>query len=172
MINRLNKVMMKILKKDVTPGHTRQLVLAANMDMLLGFDFNCKVRLRSVFNVEYGIIISRLTGEMIVNISSFIPLSAIKTPKNTSHFIITSAAMETDFQNKTSKSGIKYSGKITLDKTATLPMTVVHNVTPGSTKAVFIVLGLQFINELHKVEPKYLCKQHPLCIVGFDKGED
>ena len=169
METRLVSEMMKVLKLEGNPKRFRNSILPANLDLLLGFNFNNKVRLRSVFNVGCKADINRGTGVMAINISSFIPSSAIKAPKLTSHFTISSAAIEIDFAENYVQSKVYESEALTFDSNPTLPITMVHNMTPNSNKTLMLLLGIRFIDETSNIIPRLLCKQNPLCIVALNK---
>ena len=153
MVNRLNKEMRKVVKKDTTMDTNpipdqRQIVRPENFVHLLGFDFNEKATLRAVFNVAYRTKINRETGEYTIKVSSFKPSSAIRGPKNATHFKIIFAAMEIDFYNKTENHTYKNSSEIfIIDNTFTIPLTMTHNLTPGSTATLCITVGLAFIDQ-------------------------
>ena len=153
MKNRLLAEMMKVLKKDTVSTSGRQIVRSENLTHLLGFNFNEKVRLRVAFNVRYKTSINRETGELTINIYPFKPVSAIRGPQYATHFKIVSSAMEIDLMNpdhihsKVEKHDNKISDSIAINSSEADQLTIVHKLTPGSTAVLFIVLGLQFIDE-------------------------
>ena len=169
METRLIKEMMKILKLDKV-SQTRPLIVRnSNIDLLLGFNFNKGISLRSRLNVGCKTIINRATGEVYINISSFIPTSAIKAIEDTTHFIITSAAVEISFDDGTVKSDTNYTERMPLNSIATTRLERLHRITPGTNKSVIIVLGLQFYNEANLVSVHSFAHQHPLCIIEINK---
>ena len=99
MVGRLNAEVMKVLKRDTAPGaYVRgKIARAENMELLLGFDFNDKVRLRATFNVPFTIEVNRETGEVKIHIASFIPASAIKAPRLATQLAIMAQVAGIDF---------------------------------------------------------------------------
>ena len=83
MTSRLLKVLMKMSEHGI--------------GQLPGFNFNEKVQLNDCFNVPYNTLIQRHTGQLTINIKSFIPAINIKAPKFATHMRIVSAGLYIDF---------------------------------------------------------------------------
>ena len=172
--SRLTSLMTKVVDKDVTPNREHQVVRGENLGLLLGFNFNIKVRLRVAFNVPFTTNINRTTGEVTIAIASFRPSTAIRAPKQATHVSIMSGASEIYFPTKDLRQRNEiYSQPIILDDTFTQEMTIVHFLKPGTTGTIIIALGLDFSEAKGNFYSSAEQKQpvNPLCIVDFDKGD-
>ena len=182
MVGRLNAEVMKVLKRDTAPGPGAyvhgKIARAENMELLLGFDFNDKVRLRATFNVPFTIEVNRETGEVKIHIASFIPDSAIKSPRLATQFAIMAQVAgidfdpAVDFKSKYKSVDMKSSAVIALDNTPTAPVSITFKIKTGHVNTIFVALGVDF----HDFEnPLYdtidLSRRVSSgCIVGVDEG--
>ena len=172
MVNRCYAEMRKVLKKDKTPhADHRQIVQDENMVHMLGFNFNDKVKLRVAFNVPYRTTINRETGELTIKISSFKPVSAIRGPKYATHFKIVSNGIALDFANNNETAVTFESALYKIDSSiATDPLTIILQLTPGSTDLLGIALGLLFSDESgnYYVTHEQRRVVNPLCLVDVN----
>ena len=143
-LSRLVKKCMFIIRHDLVSARGMRNLVDGPTAVLSRFDFNTNAVLKKVIRAPYSTVINRVTGELTINIPSFIPEDFITMPKLCTHFKIVSAGTEIDFEQKTYKSDEKQSAPIALDRTPTAVMNIVHNVTPNSTLPLFLVFGVQF----------------------------
>ena len=180
MAGRLNAEVMKVLKRDTAPGayvHGK-IARAENMELLLGFDFNDKVRLRATFNVPFTIEVNRETGEVKIHIASFIPASAIKSPRLATQFAIMAQVAgidfdpAVDFKSKYKSVDMKSSAVIALDNTPTAPVSITFKIKTGHVNTIIIALGVDFYDESNPLYDTIDLSRrvNSGCIVGVDEG--
>ena len=80
--------------------------------------------------------------------------------------------MEVDFDNFTATAVMNKTEIIALNDALTEPINIVHQVTVASTKALFIVLGIDFRdeNDYYYSTPHLKRKVNPLCIVAAERA--
>ena len=152
MSNRLNAELRNIVKQDSSDTIVKygKIARSENMHLLQGFDFNDKVRLRSTFNVFYNTDVNRETGEVTVNIASFKPAWAIKSPHLATKYRIMAHVAEIDFNpavlfmHKFQAIGGYFTDYLTIDTTPTEPLTIKFKIKPGNVNTIFIALGVHF----------------------------
>ncbi|MGZ3821635.1 MAG: hypothetical protein ACXVB6_13645 [Mucilaginibacter sp.] len=89
-----------------------------------------------------------ITGD----IPSFVPQNMIAAPVGASHFKIVSAGAEVDFENKTYTVNTDSSDLLPWDATATTLINLTSTLTPGSSLPLFLVLGIEFYQEVNGEE--------------------
>jgi hypothetical protein len=70
-------------------------------------------------------------------------------PSGTTHFKIVSAAAEIDFDNEVSITDEKSSATLPWNRTATAALNLANSVTANSTHPLFLLLGIQFYQEVN-----------------------
>ena len=180
MAGRLNAEEMKVLKLDRARGSLirGKIARAENMELLLGFDFNDKVRLRATFNVPFNLEVNRETGEVKIHIASFKPASAVKAPPLATRFAIMAQIADIDFDpavdfNSKYKGVAMYSSEvIQLDNTPTDPVTIAFKVNAGNANTILIALGVNFYDESNPLYANIDLSRrvNSGCIVCVDEG--
>ena len=143
-ISRLVKKMMEVIRQDLTSSRGKRNVIDGPITLLDGYEFNPSAIREVVMKAVVTSTINRVTGELTINIPSFIPAFRIVPPAGVTHFKLVSAGIELNFEQKTYKRDQKESATIAWDKTPTAVMNIVHTVTPNSTNPLFLVFGVQF----------------------------
>ena len=188
-VNRLNSLMMKVLKKEnfvqnrVVPSPSQPITVAVRgtpfpiindhcMHLLLGFDFNDKVRLSSTFNVPYQTLINRLTGELTFKFPAYIPKSSVKAPKNASQFRYKLGVVELDVAGKKSGGRQEVSDLVAIDGGLRESQEFVIKLQAGIKGTVFMILGLDFYDESGYFYSSHeeRRKVNPLGIVEWEKA--
>jgi hypothetical protein len=124
-------------------------VLDGEVEMLQGFEFNIKGKLGTTLYAPYTSEIDRVAGTLEVTIPAFVPINMIAAPAGSTHFKIISAGAEVDFENETFTVDANESAIIAWDATATTQLTLTNNVAANSTKPLFLVLGIEFFQEVN-----------------------
>ncbi|TAL49613.1 MAG: hypothetical protein EPN92_02640, partial [Chitinophagaceae bacterium] len=149
MIARLTKEMMKVIKADeVSPRGFRN-VIDGEAELLNGFEFNANSKLGTTLYAPFTNILNRVSGELTVNIPSFIPINMVAAPAGTTHFKIVSAGAEIDFENGDYVNDFKTTAELPWDAAATANINLVNVVTANSTKPLFLLLGIEFFQEVN-----------------------
>lgn len=149
MIARMTKEMMKVIKADeVSPRGFRN-VIDGEAELLNGFEFNANSKLGTTLYAPFTCSINRVNGELTVNIPSFIPINMVAAPTGTTHFKIVSAGAEIDFENGNYVNDIQTTAELPWDGVATATINMVNAVNANSTKPLFLVLGIEFFQEVN-----------------------
>ncbi len=170
MIARLTKEMMRVVKADTTNPRGARNVIDGELLLLHGFEFNANSKLGTTLYAPYGQSINRVTGELGVTLAPFVPANMIAAPSGTTHFKITSAAAEVDFADESFVADIQGTTELPWNSSATAAINLVNQVTANSTKSLFLVLGIEFYQEVNGI--MYPLKNgafNALAIVGVSK---
>ena len=149
MIARLVKEMMRVIKADETNPRGARNVIDGEAELLKGFEFNSNSKLGTTLFAPFSGTINRVTGELTVNVPSFSPVNIITAPSGTTHFKIVSAGAEIDFEQGNYTADVKATAGLPWDSTATAVINLVNNVTANSTKPLFLVVGIEFYQEVN-----------------------
>ncbi|MDX2189310.1 MAG: hypothetical protein SFY32_05565 [Bacteroidota bacterium] len=169
MVGRLTAEMVKVLKADATSVRGKRNVLDGELELLTGFDFNNSGKLRGVLYQPYTTAIDRITGNVSITMTPYIPINAIAAPSGTSHFKFVAAAAEIDFESGAYVIDADESAIIALDPTLQPALNIALTLTPNSTKPLFLVFGIVFYQDVNGV--KYPLKNgqyNPLNLVQID----
>ena len=149
MIARLTKEMMRVIKaNEINPRGSRN-VIDGEAELLKGFEFNVNSKLGTTLFAPFTGTVNRVTGELSVGIPSFVPVNMIAAPSGTTHFKIVSAGAEIDFESGNYTADSKTSASIPWDASGTAVISLVNNVSANSTKPLFLVLGIEFYQEVN-----------------------
>lgn len=149
MLSRLTGAMMKVIKADVTSERGLRNVIDGEALLLEGFEFNANSKLGTSLFAAYTVTVNRATGLLVINIPSFIPANLIAAPSGATHFRIVSAGAEIDFENQSYVVETGTSGELLWNATATAVINLQHQVTANSNKPLFLVLGIEFSQEVN-----------------------
>lgn len=149
MVSRLTTEMVKVIQADVTNTRGQRNVIDGEAELLQGFEFNISGKLGTTLYAPYTATIDRVTGELSVSIPAFVPLNMIAAPGGATHFKIVSAGAEIDFENETFVMDSSASAVLPWDTTATAVLNLTNNVTANSTDPLFLVLGIEFYQEVN-----------------------
>ncbi|MBO9681061.1 MAG: hypothetical protein J7502_00070 [Flavisolibacter sp.] len=148
-VSRLTKEMMKVVKADTTNTRGLRNVIDGETELLEGFDFNINAKLGTTLYAPYSVVMDRVTGTITLNFPSFKPADMIAAPAGATHFKIVSAGSEIDFEKGENVTDVRESAILPWDGSATAVMNVAHTVTANSTHPLFLVLGIQFFQEVN-----------------------
>ena len=149
MVSRLTQSMVKVIQADTISERGLRNVIDGEAELLTGFEFNIRGKLGTSLFAPYTANIDRVSGEITVSIDSFIPANMIAAPGGTTHFKITSAGAEVDFEAETFVSSNSETAILLWDFTATAVINQTNNITPASTKPLFLALGIEFFQEVN-----------------------
>jgi hypothetical protein len=149
MVSRLTQAMVKVIQADVTSLRGQRNVIDGEAELLAGFEFNIRGKLGTSLFAPFVGAIDRVTGEITVDLDSFIPANMIAAPSGTTHFKIISAGAEIDFEAETFVEAHSETAILPWDALATAAINQVNTVTPASTKPLFLALGVEFYQEVN-----------------------
>ena len=171
MVSRLTQQMVKVIQADVISVRGLRNVIDGEAELLTGFEFNIRGKLGTSLFAPFVAGIDRVSGDITVDLDSFIPVNMLAAPTGTTHFKIISAGAEINFENETFVEAHSESAILPWDATATAAINQVNAVTPASTKPLFLALGVEFYQEVNG--QMYALKNgsyNPLALVKVDGG--
>ena len=171
MVSRFVKAMRNVAATDLTNLRGSRIVSKGALELLTGFNFNIDSPLETVFYATYSAAIDRVAGTLKIDIPGFQPNTMLPPAPGATHFKIYSAGLEIDFLKETVKLDSQQSAFLPCDNNVTANITQLHNATPNSTSHLFLLMGVQFYQEVngqfYALQNK---KKNPLAIISVDKG--
>jgi hypothetical protein len=152
MTSRLTREMMRVLQADTVNARGMRNVIEGDLLLLTGFDFNINSKLSTTIYAPYTTSINRVNGELSVQIPSFTPAHSIAAPAGTTHFKIRTAAAAIDFESGLYNADMKETTELPWDQNATALINLVNNVGANSTHPLFLLLGIEFSQEVNGVQ--------------------
>ena len=149
MVSRLTQRMIKVIQADSTSDRGLRNVIDGEAELLFGFEFNIRGKLGTSLFAPFVADIDRVAGEIKVDLPSFVPLNMIAAPGGTTHFKIISAGAEIDFEEETFIVENSETAILPWDITPTAVISQVNAVTANSTKPLFLVLGVEFYQQIN-----------------------
>jgi hypothetical protein len=166
MVSRLNQIMMKVIQADSTNDRGLRNVIDGEAELLNGFDFNITGKLGTTLFAPFTGAIDRVSGEITVDLESFIPANMIAAPAGTTHFKIISGGAAIDFEAETFETTNSETAILPWDNTPTAVISHLNTVTPNSTKPLFLALGIEFYQGVNgKMYPLKNGAYNPLALV-------
>ena len=149
MLSRMTREMMKVIQADAINERGMRNVIDGEAELLEGFEFNVNSKLGTSLFAPFTTNIDRVSGELAVSIPSFVPLNMVAAPSGATHFKLVSAGVEIDFENKTYVVAFADINSLPINSTPTAVVNISHQVTANSTKPLFLVLGIEFYQEVN-----------------------
>ena len=149
MVSRLTQRMIKVIQADSTSDRGLRNVIDGEAELVQGFEFNIRGKLGTSLFAPYTAAIDRVAGELTVDVPSFIPTNMVAAPSGTSHYKIISAGAEIDFEAETFVVANSETAILPWDAVATVAVNHVNQVTAASTKPLFLVLGVEFFQQIN-----------------------
>jgi hypothetical protein len=166
-VSRLTQAMVKVIQADTISERGLRNVIDGEAELLIGFEFNIRGKLGTSLFAPYVGTIDRVSGDISVDLDSFIPANMIAAPGGTTHFKIISAGAEIDFEAETFVSTNSETAILPWDMTATAVISHVNPVTPNSTKPLFLALGVEFYQQVNgQMYPLKNGSYNPLALVS------
>jgi hypothetical protein len=170
LITRSTTSMMNVLLSDPVSDRGERNVMNGDVKLLKDFLLNSKGRFSGVCSKEYVTVIDRTTGKLTFSMGAFVPANVIVAPAGSTHFEFYSAAAAINFN--TGAFELKQASSAAILNTDKAPTAVInqeHQLTPGSTFPLFLVVGIRFSQEVNgKSYPLYNAAFNTLCIADAD----
>lgn len=171
MVGRLTQAMMKVIKADLVSNRGLRNVIDGETELLVGFEFNINGKLSNSLYAPTSSTIDRVTGDITLDIPSFVPSDMVAAPTGTTHFKIISGGAEVDFEAETHVVTTSETVILPWDTTPTAVITHTNAVTPNSTKPLFLAVGVEFYQEVNgTMYPLKNGAYNPLSITLVDSG--
>ncbi len=167
MVSRLTQSMVKVIQADTTSERGLRNVIDGEAELLTGFEFNIRGKLGTSLFAPFVANIDRVTGEIKVDLASFIPSNMIAAPTGTTHYKIISAGTEIDFEAESFVEAHSETAILPWDVTPTAVISQTNMVTPNSTKPLFLALGIEFYQQVNgQMYPLKNGAYNPLALVS------
>jgi len=147
--NRLTKLMLKVIQADATNVRGQRNVIDGEAELLKNFEFNNLSQLNTTLLAPYTVTMNRVTGIMEIAFNSFIPETMIKAPEGATHYKLQTAGAAIDFENEDYEIDIATSNEQIINAVNTAPITLTTNVTAATTRPLFMLLGIEFFQEVN-----------------------
>ncbi len=171
MVSRLTQAMVKVLQADLVSVRGLRNVIDGETELLFGFEFNIRGKLGTSLYAPFVGAIDRVTGELTLDIASFVPANMIAAPSGTTHFKIISGGAEVDFEAETFVVATSETAILPWDNTPTAVISQTNAVTSASTKPLFLAVGIEFFQEINgQMYPLKNGAFNPLSIAKVDSG--
>ena len=169
--SRLTREMVKVVQADITNPRGLRNVIDGEAELLLGFEFNEKGKLNRTFFAPYTTTIDRPAGTLEVDIPAFIPGNMIAAPQGATHYKLTAAGLEIDFENGIYVINTSQTAEIELGPQTEAAVLLSNAVTPASTKPLFLAFGIEFYQEVNaQMYPLKNGAYNALALVAVDGG--
>jgi hypothetical protein len=149
MVSRLTQAMVKVIQADMVSLRGLRNIIDGEAELLSGFEFNIRGKLGTSLFAPFLGAIDRVTGAITVDLDPFIPANMIAAPSGTTHYKIISAGAEIDFEVEVFTESHSETAILPWDALPTVAISHSNMVTPGSTKPLFLALGLEFYQEVN-----------------------
>lgn len=149
MVGRLTKLMVKVIQADAVNARGERNIIDGEAELLQGFEFNINGKLATTLYAPYTTNIDRATGETSVSIPAYVPIHMIASPSAATHYKIISAGVEIDFENETFVIDSNSSTILPVSSTSTSVLNLTNTIPAGSTKPLFLALGIEFYQEVN-----------------------
>lgn len=149
MVSRLTKEMVKVIKMDAVNPRGLRNVIDGEAELLINFDFNANGKLGNTIYAPWEKTLDRVTGEAGITFEPFVPGSFIAAPGGTTHFKITAAAIDIDFENEIYVAQTGETTIIAWDMTISEAIDLSLQLPVNSTHPLFLALGIEFFQEVN-----------------------
>lgn len=167
MVSRLTQQMVKVIQADTTSVRGLRNVIDGEAELLAGFEFNIRGKLGTSLFAPFVATIDRVTGEIKVDLASFIPSNMIAAPSGTTHYKIISAGAEIDFEAESFVEAHSETAILPWDVTPTAVISQTNMVTPNSVHPLFLALGIEFYQQVNgQMYPLKNGAYNPLALVS------
>ena len=167
---RMQAVMMQVVKSDLINGCGLRTAANGDLSLLQGFECNADANFALIGAGDYTVNIDRILGRVTLNNPSIKPKSHLVHPDKATHFRITCAVAEIDFNENIRSTNDSASGLLPLNSKPTGAIILTTAINPGSTLPVFVAMGIQFVEMINGKEFPFESREfNPLCFVKIEK---
>ena len=150
MSSRLTALMLKVIQADAVSPRGLRNVIDGEAELLLGFEFNAEGKLGASLHVPFTCRIDRAAGTLEAIIPSYIPSDMISAPGGATHYRLASAGAAVDFEKETFVSDSATSPVLPWNSVPVAELTLSNTVGAGSRHPLFLVLGIEFYQEVNR----------------------
>lgn len=150
---RVMKVMSAIIRTDTINPRPDRNVASGDLTLLQDFDFNSNAPIGTVLQTENTVTVDRTLGTIQVTVPAFVPEKVLASPTGATHYMIVSAGLEINFATDVVVAKqLNASAYLPIDSTPSAILTQSAALTAGTTLPLFMVLGVQFFQEVNGIK--------------------
>jgi hypothetical protein len=149
MVSRLTSQMLRVVQADTTSSRGLRNITDGDAGLLQGFDFNFGASLSATLSAHYTVAFTGSSGTIQLSIEDFIPFKMLTAPAGTTHFRFVAAAAAVNFRDNSYEAATATSANLVYNNTATGALTLSMSLPANSTDPVFIVLGVEFLQQVN-----------------------
>lgn len=149
MVGRLTQALMEVVHSDTTSLRGARNVMAGQLSLVQGFEFNNNGQLGTTLFAPYTATINRTTGDASVSLPAFAPAHMIAAPTGTTHFQLSATAAEVDFATGVYTVDEATSTQLPWDATPTALIALECALPAASVLPQFLALGVAFFQEVN-----------------------
>lgn len=148
---RLTQLAYKVIQTDSVNARGERTTNNGDVSLLKGFNFNHKARLSDLCCVRYQTTVDRATGQVKIDIPSFVPRVLIQAPSKATHFRMQAAAAVLNFDSEqyehVQQSTIDYDWT----NIATEPTSLLLQLPANSNGTIAVAMNIQFFERVNAV---------------------
>lgn len=148
-MRRLIREMVKVVKADAINIRGARNVMDGETALLQGFEFNQHSPLSTALKLNTVNTIDRATGTLQVDVPAIVPGTDIVYPTEATHFVISIAGAEVDFESGRFVSTLADSGMLSVTDALIPAIQLRTQVTAASTHPLFLALGIAFFQDVN-----------------------
>lgn len=171
MTSRLTQMMMKVIKADMVSIRGQRNVIDGEAELLQGFEFNNRGQLSNTLFAPVSHTIDRTTGEVSIELPSFIPEVMLSAPAGATHYRLVSSVASIDFEQEAFQVVAEESAVLMYNNVPNTALLHEHQITANSTHPIFLCFGVEFFQEVNGAE--YALRNgsfNPYAIIKVDGG--
>ena len=167
--SRLHKALVQVLQTDTVNKRGERNPAAGDLTMLNGFEFNIASQVSGKLVAAHTAAIDRVTGELTIDVPTFVPANAIVAPIGSTHFRIRSAGGWVDFVTGKAEVKSDVSQELAVNETNTTTVQLSLQVQAVSTHPIFLLLGIEFLQQVNGIfYPLNDGSFNSMAIIGVD----
>ena len=141
---RLVKVASRIVMADPINERGKRTVNNGDLQQLHDFHFNVRAGIKDVLFVRYPVNFNRVSGEVTVNIPSFVPRNSVQQAPGTTHFRILAAAAAINFDTERHEYAMQTTPELPFNSDPLQATTLTLALPANSKDIVVAALGIEY----------------------------
>lgn len=149
MTGRLTKTMLTVIKADAVSVRGKRNVIDGEVEFMKGFEFNNNGKLTDTLLAPFTPVIDRATGNMTVEVTSFVPQDMLNKPEGATHYRLISVAFEANFEAKSVKVVSMESAFMIIGPQVEPALTLTNTLGAGTASPLFLTFGIEFFQNVN-----------------------
>lgn len=165
------KLMNQIRKTDMVSPRGQRRASKGDLSLLSNFDFTGNGTIDTALSGGYTASFDRVTGEVQVVLDEMIAGQRLSAPPNSTHYMVSLAAVAINFETESISKVLVSSAKILINQDLVPATTLTAPLPPNSTDPVFIALKLEYFIEVNgNTHPVMSNAAISSTVIGVDQG--